>query len=57
MRNASVWQRVLGLARTVIEAEVFDEDAEAVVVSVRPRKGRAAALRTVWAAGSVVRSG
>jgi transposase len=39
VRNASVWQRVLGLARTVIEAVVFDEDAEAVVASVRPRKG------------------
>ena len=33
-----VWQRV-GLARTVIEVVVFDEDAEAVVASVRPRKG------------------
>ena len=39
MRNASVWQRVLGLARTVIEGVVFDEDAAAIVVSVRPRKG------------------
>ena len=39
MRNARVWQRVLGLARTVIETVVFDEEAEAVVVSVRPRKG------------------
>ena len=39
MRNARVWQQVLGLARTVIEAVVFDEDIGAVVVSVRPRKG------------------
>ena len=39
MRNASVWQRVLGVARTVIEAVVFDEDADAMVASVRPRKG------------------
>ena len=38
MRNGSVWQRVLGLVRTVVEAVVFDEDLEAVVVSVRPRK-------------------
>ncbi len=38
MRNASVWQRVLGLVRTVIEGVVFDEDAEAVVVLARPRK-------------------
>lgn len=28
MRNASVWQRVLGVARTVIEAVVFDEEAD-----------------------------
>ena len=39
MRNASVWGRVLGLARTVIEDVVFDDDIGAVVVSVRPRKG------------------
>lgn len=39
MQNARVWQRVLGLARTVIEAVVFDEDAGEVVASVRPRKG------------------
>ena len=39
MRNARVWQRVLGLARTVIETVVFDEELEAVVASVRPRKG------------------
>ena len=34
-----IWQRVLGLGRTVIEQVVFDEAAEAVVVGVRPRKG------------------
>ena len=39
MRNVSVWQRVLGLARTVIEMVVFDDEADAMVVSVRPRKG------------------
>jgi transposase len=38
VRNASVWRRLLGLARTVIEGVVLDDDAEAVVVSVRPRK-------------------
>ncbi len=38
MRNTRLWQRVLGLACTVIEAVEFDEDADAVVVSVRPRK-------------------
>jgi transposase len=39
VRNASVWQRVLGLVATVIEGMAFDEDADAIVVSVRPRKG------------------
>jgi transposase len=39
VRNARVWQRVLGLVRTVIEGVVFDDAADAVVVSVRPRKG------------------
>jgi transposase len=39
VQNVSVWQRVLGLARTVIEAVVFDEDDDAIVASVRPRKG------------------
>jgi transposase len=39
VRNARVWQQVFRLARTVIEAVVFDEDIGAVVVSVRPRKG------------------
>ena len=31
MRDKRVWQRVLGLARTVIEAVVFDEDDDVVV--------------------------
>jgi transposase len=39
VRNARVWQRVLGLVRAVIESVIFDEDVDAIVVSVRPRKG------------------
>ena len=39
MRNVSVWGRVLGVVDAVIEAVDFDEDVDAVVVSVRPRKG------------------
>lgn len=39
MRNARVWQQALGLARTVVEDVVFDEDSGVVVASVRPRKG------------------
>jgi transposase len=39
VRNTSVWLRVLGLERTVVEGVALDESAGAVVVSVRPRKG------------------
>ena len=39
MRNARLWQQVLGVAGAVVEAVVFDEDDDAIVVSVRPRKG------------------
>jgi transposase len=39
VRNTRLWQRVLGLTCTVIEGMLFDEDADAVVVEVRPRKG------------------
>lgn len=38
MRGMSVWQRILGLTHTVIEGVEFDDDADAVVVSVRPRR-------------------
>ena len=38
---------MLGLARTVIEGVVFDEDAAAIVVSVRPRKGARGPRRRV----------
>jgi transposase len=34
-----LWQRMLGLSRTVIEGVDFDADADVVVVAVRPRKG------------------
>jgi transposase len=36
VRNKSVWERACGLTRTVVEAVDFDDDADAVVVSVRP---------------------
>ena len=39
MQNAKLWQRLLGVERTVVESVVFDEDAGVVVASVRPRKG------------------
>jgi transposase len=38
VRHARVWQRVVGLVDTVIEGVVFDEELEALVVSVRSRK-------------------
>jgi len=41
VRNGSVWRRVLGLVHAVIEDVDFDEQAGAVVVAVRPRKGAA----------------
>lgn len=37
MRNNRVWQRSFGLAHTVVEDVGFDDEAEAVIVSVRPR--------------------
>ena len=36
MRNKSVWERACGLSRTVVEGVDFDDDADAIVVSVRP---------------------
>ena len=36
MRERSVWRRACGLTRTVVEAVDFDDDVEAVIVSVRP---------------------
>ena len=51
MRNASVWQRVLGLVRAVVEAVVFDEEADAIVVSVRPRNVKMTAPVSVAAWG------
>jgi hypothetical protein len=41
VRNTSVWQRLLGLTRTVVEAVEIDEVAGTIVVSVRPSKGAA----------------
>ena len=39
MQMAKVWQRLLGVERTVVESVEFDEDDELIVASVRPRKG------------------
>jgi transposase len=36
VRNKSVWERACGLSRTVVEEVDFDDDAGAIVVSVRP---------------------
>ncbi len=38
MRSARLWARLLGLDTAVVEGVEFDEDEQAVVVSVRPRK-------------------
>lgn len=39
MRNAIVWVRALGLAQAVVEKVEFDDEAGAVVVSARPKRG------------------
>ena len=39
MRFAKVWQRLLGVERTVVEKVLFDDDEGALVAHVRPRKG------------------
>ena len=41
MRNTRVWQRMLGLARTVVEGVELEEASGVVVVAVRPSKGAA----------------
>ena len=38
MRSARLWAALLGLVAVVVESVDFDADADAVVVSVRPRK-------------------
>ena len=38
MRSARLWARLLGVERAVVEWVAFDEDADAIVVAVRPRK-------------------
>lgn len=39
MRFAKLWQKLLGVERSVVEQVVFDEEAGGVVASVRPGKG------------------
>lgn len=39
MRFARIWQRLLGVDRTVVEEIDFDEEAGLLVAHVRPRKG------------------
>src|SRR5579875_1412769 len=38
MRSVRVWARLLGIERAVIEDVEFDDDTQALLVSVRPRK-------------------
>jgi transposase len=38
VRSVRIWARVLGVERAVIEDVVFEEERQALVVSVRPRK-------------------
>ena len=38
MRSTTLWARLLGVVKAVVEDVAFDEDDECIVVSVRPRK-------------------
>jgi transposase len=38
VRSSRVWARLLGLKKTTVEGVVFDEDEQAVIVSVRPHR-------------------
>ena len=38
MRSTTLWARLLGLVKAVVEDVCFDDDGECIVVSVRPRK-------------------
>ena len=38
MRSTTLWARLLGLVKAVVEDVTFEEDDECIVVSVRPRK-------------------
>jgi hypothetical protein len=38
VRSANLWARLPGPSKAVVEGVEFDEDEQAVVVSVRPRK-------------------
>ena len=42
MRSATLWARLLGLSKVVVEGVELDEDDEAIVVSVRPGRQRSA---------------
>ena len=39
MRSARLWERLLGVERTVVDGVVLDEGDQAIVASVRPRRG------------------
>jgi transposase len=39
VRDAKLWQKLLGVERTVVDQVIFDDEAGALVASVRPYKG------------------
>ena len=39
VRSARLWARLLGVEQVVVERVCFGQDEQALVVSVRPRKG------------------
>lgn len=55
MLGVNVWRRSLGVCgRTVIEAVVFDEDADAVVASVRPGRASFQVSRRISSRASLI---
>jgi transposase len=50
VRSARLWARLLGVEQAVVERVGFDEDEQALVVSVQSPQGRQAPLRSVWPA-------
>jgi hypothetical protein len=54
VRSAGLWARLLGVERAVVERVAFDEDADAIVVAVRP--ARPPSVAAASAGGAVLAS-
>ena len=54
MRNASLWRALLGVENTVVEDVEFDDEAQVLVVHVRPRRAQPGSMRNVRIEGLLV---